>query len=161
VPKRTAPPSPRLEWALHQAVALMTAHGLGAWAFRFNTNVRRAGVCHYPTPSRPGRIELSVHFVERNPDDTVLDTILHEIAHALVGPRHGHDAVWRAKCRAVGAKPERCFRGPVDMPAGKWRADCPSCAARFDRHRRPRRLTGWFCRTCGPDRGPIRWRRAG
>jgi predicted SprT family Zn-dependent metalloprotease len=144
-------------WARDQAVALMAAHGLHTWAFRFNTNVRRAGVCHY----RPGRIELSAHFVERNSDAEVLDTILHEIAHALVGPRHGHDAAWKAKCVEIGARPRRCYDRAVDMPTGKWRATCPSCSTEYDRHRRPRRLTGWFCRTCGPERGLIRWRVAG
>jgi predicted SprT family Zn-dependent metalloprotease len=152
---------PRLLWTLEQAVALMAAHGLHAWTFRFNSNVRRAGVCHYPAPTRPGRIELSRHFVERNSDAEVVDTLLHEIAHALVGPRHGHDAAWRAKCREIGARPVRCYGGTVDMPTGKWRAVCPSCSTAYDRHRRPRRLSGWFCRTCGPDRGPIRWRLAG
>ena len=55
--------------------------------------------------------------------DQVRDTILHEIAHALVGPGHGHDAVWKRKCREVGARPERC--GQADMPEGRWRGFVP------------------------------------
>jgi predicted SprT family Zn-dependent metalloprotease len=152
---------PRLLWALERAGTLMAAHGLLTWTFRFNTNLRRAGVCHYPTPTCSGRIELSAHFDERTSDEEVVDTLLHEIAHALVGPRHGHDAVWRAKCLEVGARPVRCYGGGVDMPPGKWRATCPSCSTEYNRHRRPRRLGGWFCRACGPVRGPIRWRLAG
>lgn len=143
------------------AVGLMAKHGLSGWAFRFNGNVRRAGVCWYPTRARPGRIELSRHFVSRNPEAEVLDTILHEIAHALVGPTHGHDAVWRAKCVELGARPERCYGSQVRMPQGKWRATCPACRAEYDRHRRPARLSGWYCRPCGQKHGPLRWQQAG
>lgn len=142
------------------AVQLMRGHGLDGWAFGFNRNVRRAGVCRYPTPRRPGRIELSAHFVARNGTAEVRDTILHEIAHALVGPAHGHDAVWKAKCREIGAKPERCYGEHVAMPKGRWRAECRGCNRGFDRHRRPKRLTGWYCRACGKDRGELVWRPA-
>jgi predicted SprT family Zn-dependent metalloprotease len=143
------------------AVALMRDHGLDGWSFAFNRNVRRAGVCRYATAKRPGRIELSVHFVARNPAAEVRDTILHEIAHALVGAKHGHDDTWKAKCREIGAKPERTYGEHVAMPKGRWRAECPGCRKGYDRHRRPKRLTGWYCRSCGQDRGALVWRPAG
>jgi predicted SprT family Zn-dependent metalloprotease len=158
------PPAARATQALRQtaqlAAKLMTEHGLAGWQFGFNRNVRRAGVCRYPTRGRPGRIELSAHFVARNPEAEVRDTLLHEIAHALVGPGHGHDEVWKAKCVAVGARPERCYGEAVEMPRGRWRAACPGCGREFDRHRRPPRLTGYHCKGCGPDRGPLVWRPA-
>lgn len=31
-----------------------------------------------------------------------MDTVAHEVAHALVGPAHGHDAVWRRKAVELG-----------------------------------------------------------
>lgn len=137
---------------------LMVQHGLLDWQFAFNNNVRRAGVCFYPTRSRPGRIELSIHFVELNDETEVRDTALHEIAHALVGRGHGHDAVWKAKCIEIGAKPVRCYdSSAVVMPSGQWRASCPSCAKGFSRHRKPQRMTGWHCRPCGPTKGMFVW----
>lgn len=164
-PDETPPPRVRaaevIARARELALALMAEHGLTGWEFGFNANVRRAGVCRYPTRTRPGRIELSRHFVQRNGEDEVRDTILHELAHALVGPRHGHDAVWRAKCIEIGAKPERCYGDEVEMPKGRWRASCPGCRREFDRHRRPAKLSGWHCRPCGPDRGALRWDEAG
>lgn len=37
--------------------------------------------------------------------ESTLDTILHEIAHALVGCWHLHDLVWKAKAKEIGANP--------------------------------------------------------
>lgn len=140
---------------------LLDSHGLKEWEFGFNANVRRAGVCFYPYGTEPGRIELSIHFAAKNSDAEVRDTLLHELAHALVGPGHGHDAVWKAKCRAIGASPVACYGDEIDMPLGRWRATCAGCATEFDRHRRPGRADGWYCRPCGPNAGKLDWRDAG
>ena len=130
----------------------MTAHGLQSWAFRFNRCKRSMGLCVYQRRT----IELSIHFVERdNPLSEIRDTILHEIAHALVGPGHGHDRVWKRKCAEIGARPERC--GQADMPDGNWQASCAGCGKRYHRHRRPRSLRGWSCRGCGQERGKLVW----
>lgn len=155
------PQASLLTKAKELATQLMARHGLTNWQFAFNANKRRAGVCRYPSRTRPGRIELSKHYVLRNPEHEVLDTILHEIAHALVGPGHGHDEVWKAKCAEVGARPERCYGEEVEMPKGRWRATCGGCGREHDRHRRPKRVTGWHCRKCGKDRGMLVWRDAG
>ena len=134
------------------ALELLAFHGLAGWTFAFNWRKRSLGLCVY----RHRQIELSVHFVRRNDQAEILDTILHEIAHALVGQEHGHDGVWKKKCLEIGAKPERC--GNADMPEGRWQASCKACGGHFNRHRKPRRLTGWFCRRCGPEAGKLVWR---
>ena len=134
------------------ALELMARHGLEGWKFAFNRRKRALGLCRYGTKS----IELSIYLVDANDGEEVRDTILHEIAHALVGPGHAHDAVWKAKCLEVGAKPARC--GEADMPEGRWKASCPACGIGFSRHRRPKRLRGWSCKACGPERGKLTWR---
>lgn len=35
----------------------------------------------------------------------VIDTLMHEIAHAVVGVRHKHDNVWKTKATELGATP--------------------------------------------------------
>ncbi len=46
------------------------------------------------------------------------------------------------------------------MPEGQWRACCGNCGTGYHRYRRPKRLHGWFCRTCGPVAGKLVWRHA-
>lgn len=87
-----------------QASALLKRHGLKDWRFAFDDATRRAGSCQFTRRT----ITLSRHLARNAPEAEILDTLLHEIAHALVGPRHNHDAVWRAKAVALGSSGERC-----------------------------------------------------
>lgn len=89
------------------AVGLMRQHGLNGWTFEFDNAKRRAGVCRY----RCKVISLSRHYVRLNADnyEDIRDTILHEIAHAIAGFKAAHGPAWKAVCRRIGAKPERCY----------------------------------------------------
>jgi hypothetical protein len=49
----------------------------------------------------------------------------------------------------------RC--GHANMPEGCWQARCRSCGESFDRHRKPKRAHGWFCKRCGAERGRLVW----
>jgi hypothetical protein len=88
----------------HKAVELLRddliKHGLTGWSIRWNQNPesRFLGLCSYKDKC----IILSAHHVDIHPDPDVINTIHHEVAHAVVGPFHGHDAVWAAKAREVG-----------------------------------------------------------
>jgi predicted SprT family Zn-dependent metalloprotease len=126
----------------------MRRYGLHDWFFQLNGRKKTVGLCL----GHSEIIALSVHFCEMNPLDKVEDTIRQEIAHALVGVEHGHEAVWQGKARELGANPERLCRDAV-MPDGRWRTTCPSCQQHYHRHRRPRRLVGWYCPGCGPAKG--------
>ena len=101
-------------------------HGLldEGWAFKWDNAKSRAGVCDHSHKA----IGLSKFVTKYRSYEDAEDTILHEIAHALVGPRHGHGPVWRAKAREIGAKPERCFDSE-DLPLGKYEARCLKCGA--------------------------------
>jgi hypothetical protein len=120
--------------ARHLAITLMARHGLAGWRFAFDHARRRFGSCQFGRKT----ITLSRYL-----------TILHEIAHALC-PHDGHGAAWKAMCRRIGAKPERCYQnGEVVTPPRRpapWKIGCPRCGWWTDRHKRTSRKL--VCRTC-------------
>ena len=92
------------------ARSLMNQHGLQSWGFEFDKSVSRFGACHY----RKKKITLSRRIVLDNPENEVILTLLHEVAHALSYLRHGrkgcgHGTLWKQVCVEIGAKPERCY----------------------------------------------------
>lgn len=124
------------------ALFLMSEHGLieAGWTFGFNRRKTALGVCRF----KPKRIELSRYFVLRNNSERIRKTILHEIAHAIAGPKAGHGPLWRAVARQIGADTERC--SVADMPAGAWKATCDACGKDFSMHRKPKRNYLCKCR---------------
>lgn len=148
---------PRSECTLAEieelAASLISEHrrsGLsGRWSFGFDLSTTRGGVCRF----EPRRIDLSVSFCLRATRAEVRDCLLHEIAHAIVGLEHGHDAVWRAKAREIGGTANRCHA--VSHTEARWIGEC-ACGAKHQRHRlRQRVMTGTVCRSCG---SKVEWR---
>jgi len=121
----------------------MALHGLRGWTFRLTTAKRQLGACKY----RPKRIEISEYYARNSPDESVLDTLRHEIAHALAGPAAKHGPAWKAIAARLGAAPRACddSAGTVVAP-GDWQAVCPSCRKTYHRYRTPKTLTGYHCR---------------
>jgi predicted SprT family Zn-dependent metalloprotease len=87
-----------------QAREYLLQHELSLWSFRFDNGRTRAGSCQYG----PHVITLSYEFAKHAPAAEIRDTLLHEIAHALVGKTHHHDAVWRTTALALGCSGRRC-----------------------------------------------------
>ena len=118
---------------------LLEKHGLGHWHVRYDGAKRRAGVCRF----REKALGLSAPLTALHSEAEVRDTILHEIAHALAGPRHGHDETWRQIAVDIGCSGERCV--PPDAPRVEpaWLGVGPA-AHTTGRHRRPERVM-----TCG------------
>lgn len=141
---------------VHETAALagqlMHEHGLTqqGWVFQLNRRSKTfLGWCKHSKRV----IEVSEFHILHNPAEAVRDTILHEIAHALVGPGHAHDAAWRAACVRIGANPSRC-KASVYVPEPNLVAVCPSCGKRYARHRRKRGYFYW-CTACGPETGRL------
>jgi predicted SprT family Zn-dependent metalloprotease len=129
------------------AVGLMRRHGLNGWHLVFDNAKTRAGICR----AVPKQIGLSQVLTALHNEAEVTDTILHEIAHALVGPEHGHDEVWQAKAVAIGSSAKRCVSSNAPKPAGPWVGTCPS-GHETTRHRQPTRVQscGHCARTFDP-----------
>src|SRR5580704_7735237 len=103
-------------------------HGLHGWTFGLADTKRRLGVCKYRTK----RIEIAEYYALHNLPESVLDTLWHEMAHAIAGPAARHGPVWKAVAIRLGATPRACDNSPetVVMP-GDWQATCPACTKTF------------------------------
>ena len=135
--------SARERAALKLAADLLRQHGLAGqgWTAALDDATRRAGACNY----RKKTIFLTRLFVRAATEADVRDTILHEIAHALVGAQHHHDATWKAAARAIGCTANRCHT--VNFSPPKWLVSCPNgCLRDVPRQSRRRRAV---CRRCG------------
>ena len=115
------------------------------WCFVWDTKaVRRYGQCRY----HKQEISVSKQLANLNSIEESKDVVLHEIAHALTGIGHGHDAVWKRMCVKVGARPERCYTpeskgGNVKTVQGKYNViNKDTGQVYYSYHRRPKR-TDW------------------
>ncbi len=139
--------------AKNLALNLMREHKLlnMGWTFEFDNARRRFGVCRYRTK----KIGLSKHLVSLNDEARVKNTILHEIAHALVGPGHGHNNVWRRKAIEIGCDGQRCYSTKVvETPESRYIAECKGCGKVHKRHKMTRSLKfgSSSCGTCSNGR---------
>lgn len=132
------------------AAQKLAEYGLTGWTFGLADTRRRLGACKH----RQRRIEVSEYYARNNPDAAVLDTLLHEVAHAIAGPAAGHGPVWKAVAVRVGATPRACDDSPATVvQPGDWRTTCPACNRTHHRYKRPKALTGYRCKC--PARSPL------
>lgn len=139
---RTAgdPDSGKLRGVLALAQTLMTRHRLAGWSFAFDHAKRRGAACH----PRRRLISMATGYARMASHEEIEDGILHEIAHALVGCQHQHDAVWRAKAREIGCSAQRCHA--LDFSEPTVIARCVNGCFAIGKHRRRRNMR---CRRCG------------
>ena len=78
----------------------LNKYGLNQWGVRLTTDADKPflGLCMYNDKC----IVLNAHHIDIHHDKDVINTIKHEVAHAIVGPFHGHDDVWADKAKEVG-----------------------------------------------------------
>ncbi len=131
----------KLTQVAERADELLAKHQLHEWRFTFDHANRRAGHCIH----RQQLITLSGQFCLIANDDEITDTILHEIAHALVDPKHGHNKVWQAKAREIGcsANVTHC----VEFSVPKYIISCSKCGTHGTRYKRKQNSVCARCHT--------------
>ena len=90
---------------------------LNAWKMSFDHAKRRAGVCRLTQKE----IAISIWHVENNCEITVLDTLLHEFAHAIAFELFkdtGHGKRWKEIATELGATPKAT--GQFNLPEPPW-----------------------------------------
>jgi predicted SprT family Zn-dependent metalloprotease len=122
---------------------LMKYFGVADWSLQFDRAKVRFGVCKFKLKA----IGLSAPLVKLNDEAKMIDTILHEIAHAIAGPAAHHGRVWRLTALSIGATPDRCYRQKdIVAPVKKFIGQCPSCLRFVERHLRRAIACGACCR---------------
>jgi len=91
------------EEATYMTKDLLNKVGLKDWHVRLNNNPDSyyLGLCSYKDKC----IILNGHHIDlhgQGDSAELINTIRHEVAHAVVGPGHAHDEVWQAKARELG-----------------------------------------------------------
>jgi SprT-like family. len=118
----------------NRAAELLALHGLDriGWRFEFSAGKHQVGLCSYNRK----KICFSRHFVESD-WKVIEDTLLHEVAHALVGPRQAHNEVWQHQAILLGARPEPCTDPEFTVSTATYNfiLTCPGCGRTWRRHR--------------------------
>ena len=125
---------------LNLARSEMDKNGLIDWKLDLDNAKVRAGACFF----REKKISFSRNFIKNSNDLEIYDTILHEIAHALVGPEHGHGIVWKNMAKRLGCSAKRCHS--LEFSDYKWIRYCKNSCWEQKTHRRKSNL---ICRKCG------------
>ncbi len=130
------------------AQELMAEHGLIGWKLEITRSVGYAGQTDFGART----IALSGPHTQNHTETEVEDTILHEIAHALVGYQAAHGPKWQAMARKLGATPKAhmTIEGPsLRETLAPWVGRCSAgheSPYRF--FRKPKKRYG--CRQCSP-----------
>ena len=127
----------------------------GDWRFAWDHAKQRAGSTQFDSRL----ITLSRHLAPRFTMEEVEQTLLHEVAHAIVGHGHGHNAVWQATANSLGYRGSRTLDSVDTSDLAPYLGVCPR-GHTTARHRRPRQLTS--CARCCPvfdERFIIQWHR--
>lgn len=107
---------------------LMAEHDVAHVPLKFNSRTtRRLGAVAYRRgDGQPVYLELSTHMLRHVSWEQVTDTILHEIAHIIAGPKAGHGTEWKRVAARIGATPQTCTKA-LPPEAYKYQAECTRC----------------------------------
>ena len=114
---------------------------LNLWSFGWDSAKKRLGVCKYGEH----RISLSRYFVDLHTIDEIEQVMLHEIAHALAGPKAGHGPKWKRIATEIGYNHVKISGEEIGNATAKLIGTCPNGHTVY-RHRKPK--TELSCSIC-------------
>jgi predicted SprT family Zn-dependent metalloprotease len=103
------------------------------WSFGFDNAKTRAGLCSFDKH----RITVSRYLAGRYEDDEIHQILLHEIAHALAGPRAAHGQRWKTIAKELGYDGKRTHDGAIADEFAPWVGTCPAGHIHY-RYKQPR-----------------------
>lgn len=129
---------------------LMDENGLKDIPLTWSNSKKVAGVARFNRFTlKPHSISLSRPIIEVRDENFFLDTIAHEMAHALTSG-HGHDYVWAAKCRALGGDGNRTYDATEEHEAlANYVGTCPNGHKNY-RQQRTDKMFRISCGKCSP-----------
>ena len=113
------------------------------WKIGLDHAMKRLGQTDY----NKKLITVSRHFL-RGPncnEKRIRNTVLHEIAHVLVGPNHSHDKVWKNMALKIGC--DGRVSSTMDLPDAKWLMYCPKNCFKQGYFRKPK-IENKVCLKC-------------
>jgi predicted SprT family Zn-dependent metalloprotease len=110
----------------HQAVTItrkyLDTNGFAHLPVKISKTKVALGTCQFRTQRQYGKvvssvptgITLSEYWLSHLPDEDIVATIIHEVAHAIAGFEAGHGYPWKAAVRKLGGEPSRVFSVTTD-----------------------------------------------
>jgi predicted SprT family Zn-dependent metalloprotease len=141
----------RLDWIR----TLLTEYNLDGWSIDIRKLKNYWGYCNY----RKKTITLADRLLKFGSDDSFMDTVIHEIAHALTPVDKGHGVEWQTKTASMGGNPSRTGSHPEVPNTYLWRGECSGCGRVVHKHRlsENHRLGYIYHMACGPSTEYTNW----
>ena len=130
--------------AQRMTLDLMKVHNLWNWTFDWHNKKIVFGTCNHTKQI----IYLSKALVLHMEVNAVKNTILHEIAHALVGSGNGHNYIWERKAIEIGCDGNRTnnYESVNKNVVAKYIGICNCCGKKYKMHRLPKRHYSCPCK---------------
>lgn len=130
-----------------EAKALIAENAPAGWTFRWSRTINVFGSAEHTKKV----ISVSKLLAQTEPYEETVDTIKHEIAHAIAGHSAQHNTTWKAIAADLGARPEATShaKGPSVRTLAPWVGTCPAGhTSPYRFFRKPSRV--YACSKCSP-----------
>ena len=129
----------KVEQATNRAIQMLHQNGVGYWRVKV-TNGRKSLAI---TDHGERVVELSKRFILATNETDFHGIMLHEIAHILVGPGHGHGEKFKNKCAEIGLDTAySCHDYPIYIQRYKY--ICENCGVLGSSEKKER----FMCTNC-------------